>query len=775
LKIPFMQSGVFKKYRDSDLFVPIVCIALTAAAAMLFSVRAYFRITHLLYDEATQYIINLSRQNAERLGAQMKMNMHLPEDLAQRISAVIRSDADFSNPASPIYDGIDEFCKENGFVSVYLADRTGAIYFKGARQKNFTDKFLTPLLNSGRTFISNPVYDIATGQKVVVYGTPITLGGRSNGAVLAAQRSEDVLKLFTKHIYNGSGSSSIINSDGGFIIKSMLTDSSKTVMNIFDVLNNPKNSRRTISEIREKMADGKSWAQALSDGKEQVFLCFIPVKKVSLSNNSWYMLTSVPENVIMSDSDIVTINVVLLCLIILGGTIAGALLLRSAGKHYREHLNDLAFRDSLTKLHNKNYLLESHKDIFSSGTGGNLMAYVEFDINNLTMFNDTNSYAVGNLLLRSIGEVLASALGSGEEGFRIGGDHFGIVLSYRLTKEITDKLKKLSALFREQASKNGIANCTVSFAFGVYTPGAGEVQATKMMDYADTARKQAKGHSGDGIVFFSEQIMDQLRERQMIEEVMRDALKNGEFKAWIQPKVDMETGQVCGGEVLVRWIDREGKMRMPDSFVPVMEADGFICEVDYYMFSEACRLKKRWRDAGCRDVVLSVNMSRDHIRHKDFIKHLCNIADDHQVKRNTLEIELTESLYAKETQTMVQIAQRFRNAGFYISMDDFGSGYSSLNLLKELPIDVIKLDKGFLDEMRMSKKGTAIIKSVVSMANEIGVRTVCEGVETREQVDFLMSVGCRTAQGYFYSKPLPPDEFEKYCGMEIDDLGENIQ
>jgi len=766
-----MRSEFFKKYRDSELFIPVVCIALISAATLLFSARAYFRITHLLYDEATQYIVNLSQQNAQRLEAKMKVNMHLPEDLALQISSKIKSDSAFSDPASPIYDDIGAFCAKNDFTSVYLVNGKGVVYFKGTEQKNISGLSLSKLLDSGKTFLSNPTYDPATGNRVLIYGTPMSFGRHGEGTLLAAQRAEDILKLFTSHIYNGSGSASIINSDGSLIIRSMLTEKDKTAANIFDVLNNPKNSRRTVSEIREKMADGKSWAQSLSDGKERVFYCFMPVKKVSPSSGRWYMLTSVPEDVIMSNSDIVIRNVALLCLIILGGSVAGALLIKSAGKHYREHVTELTFRDSLTKLHNKNYLLESGEKIFSSGEEKDLAAYIEFDINNLTMFNETNSYAVGNILLKSIGEVLASALRSGEEGFRIGGDHFGIAMRYRLAKEITDRLKKLSELFREQASRNGIANANVSFAFGVYTLNSDEAPSEKMTDYADTARKQAKPQQGDGIVFFSDQIMRQMRERQMIEEVMHDALKNGEFKAWIQPKVDMETGRVNGGEVLVRWIDSNGNMRMPDSFVPVMEADGFICEIDYYMFSEACRLKKRWKDAGCHDVVLSVNMSRDHISHEDFIKRLCDIADEYRVKRDTLEIELTESLYAKDTQTMVQITQRFRNAGFYVSMDDFGSGYSSLNLLKELPIDVTKLDKGFLDEMRMSKKGTAIVKSVVTMADEIGVRTVCEGVETREQVDFLLSVGCRTAQGYFYSRPLPSGEFEKYCGMKIENEG----
>lgn len=253
--------------------------------------------------------------------------------------------------------------------------------------------------------------------------------------------------------------------------------------------------------------------------------------------------------------------------------------------------------------------------------------------------------------------------------------------------------------------------------------------------------------------------------KSQIESEMDYALANGQFHVYLQPKVNMVTTKLYGAEALVRWIHPVDGMRSPAVFIPIFEKNGFVSKLDMYMFEEVCRIKSKWiKDEKIyANTIISVNMSRVHLHETEFCKELSLIADRYGIPREELEVEITESVFEEDINVLIDNVNRISEQGFLVSIDDFGSGFSALNLLKDLYVDTIKIDRDFIHGSGETSRGKGIIRNVIALCMDLKADVVTEGIETKEQAEFIMSCGCQIAQGYYYSKPLPIDEFEKFA------------
>lgn len=247
-----------------------------------------------------------------------------------------------------------------------------------------------------------------------------------------------------------------------------------------------------------------------------------------------------------------------------------------------------------------------------------------------------------------------------------------------------------------------------------------------------------------------------------IEKSLNKALEKDEFEIYLQPKYNSESDSIVGAEALARWNNRNDGIVSPEVFIPILEKNKNIVKLDMYMFEEACKIISRWSKNNVSLVPISINISKITMSENDnFVIDLKNIIKKYDIDTRFLEIELTERIMFRETNKIVSIIKEIKKIGIKVSLDDFGAGYSSLNILKNIPIDIIKLDKLFLDKRDISEKGKIVIKNIINMANELGLEVVAEGVEFLEQSQFLKSVGCEVVQGYLYGKPMNIREFEK--------------
>lgn len=283
------------------------------------------------------------------------------------------------------------------------------------------------------------------------------------------------------------------------------------------------------------------------------------------------------------------------------------------------------------------------------------------------------------------------------------------------------------------------------------------MELRRMEDRAAMARKAAKNSLLSQVVFYQEQFKTSLYNRKFVEENIDLAIREGQLQMYLQPKYSISRNRIVGAEALVRWQHPRRGMIYPMEFLPVIEEDGLVTKVDYYIWRKAAEFLGLCREAGVEDCPISVNLSRRHLQDREFIGVLEGIVEEYGIRKQLLELEITETM----EEHVSQAAREMKEQGFKLLMDDFGSGYSSLNILLETPFDMLKLDRKFMENMMVSDKGQLILKHVITMADQLKLGLIAEGVETRDQVELLKRMGCDQVQGYYYAKPMPPEDFRR--------------
>ena len=385
------------------------------------------------------------------------------------------------------------------------------------------------------------------------------------------------------------------------------------------------------------------------------------------------------------------------------------------------------------------------------------MAIISVDIDKFRIINDRYGIEAGNNCLAILGKHLREMLSTGFIANRYQGDMFSVLIKYDDDQELLQFMNALTARMRDDKE----LPTSVSLVYGIYKIVDPNVPVRLMCDRARAVKRQMKGTALTNYAVYDDVIRLKLREQAEIESEMEMAIKNHEFVMYLQPQINIKTGKICGAEALVRWKHPTKGVLVPAHFLPLFENNGFITRLDIYMWEEACKYIKSLQERGIM-LPISVNVSRLHVGHTDIVEKISDIVKQYGFDNRYLEIEITENLFMEDVSELFEEMEEMKRRGFRILMDDFGSGYSSLNMLRRAPIDTLKIDRFFLDEIMSTDRGKIIVESSVRMAKMIGLDVIAEGVETKEQLDFLASIDCDVAQGYYYSRPISIDEFEEY-------------
>ncbi|MBP5332441.1 MAG: GGDEF domain-containing protein [Lachnospiraceae bacterium] len=388
---------------------------------------------------------------------------------------------------------------------------------------------------------------------------------------------------------------------------------------------------------------------------------------------------------------------------------------------------------------------------------------INYNFKHFTMVNQDIGRKSGDLVIRNHFNTVRNIIG--DKGFvcRVRGDSFLAIFDTSEAKSIIDRIANTTVIYDNDREKR----IMVSSYIGVYEIGDDFVfeRAEDILTRVFAAASDAKSGSTDSISYYDESRLAEKEHDMRIHHLLPSALRNDEFKIYYQPKVDINTGEVVGAEALCRWF-HDGVLIPPSDFIPILEQNTDICSLDFRILDLVCRDIHRWLLEGKPSIRISVNLSRKHLMDVDLVNHILRIIDDNDVPHENIEIELTETTTDVEFKDLKRVAAALREKGIMTSVDDFGMGYSSLNLIREIPWDVLKIDKCFLPSSEnLDNRVTDLMYShVVAMALEMGLECVTEGVETLEQVKTLRKNNCRVAQGFFFDKPLPVNEFEAKLG-----------
>jgi len=411
--------------------------------------------------------------------------------------------------------------------------------------------------------------------------------------------------------------------------------------------------------------------------------------------------------------------------------------------------------DALTDLLNRSAFFAAVQRLLTDDPGEQF-AMVRMDIDHFQTYNSFWGEEEGDKLLCAMANWLRQIAGRCQPCVygRINADAFCICVPNRaeIIQEEAAKIFEKIAVYNPEYR--------LAPSFGVYEIHDPKEKPQKMYELATLAAQRCKGSYLEYLSYYKPEMSRHVLENQWIVNEMQHALNSEQFEVFLQPKYALSTRKPYGAEALIRWRHPEKGLISPGVFIPVFEQNGFIGRVDCYMWEHACRLIRKWIDAGLDPAPISVNVSRVNLFKPNLVGQLCELMMKYNVPPRLMQLELTESAYMENPLIMGQIVKALQSRGFAILMDDFGSGYSSLNTLKDIHVDVLKIDMKFLAEESEIARSRSILASIILMAGRLNMPVIMEGVETAEQVSFLQSIGCNYVQGYYFAKPMPVPEYE---------------
>lgn len=434
--------------------------------------------------------------------------------------------------------------------------------------------------------------------------------------------------------------------------------------------------------------------------------------------------------------------------------------LRNALRSNRR-IQNLLHKDELTGLFNMNGFFRKWEENLTL-IHKQQYALLYGDICQFKFINDNFGFNTGNQVLCASGTILMDLLEYDEYGGRLSSDHFAILMKYENWEQSLSRLHNFMEKINEWRILHTEIPYKIEFKFGVYLIEQSDVtDIHQKLDFANYARRYVKDKPGSLAIIYDEKMRNEALLSQELEGGLERALKEDEFTVYYQPQVEMKDQKIIGSEALIRWNHPDRGFLLPGAFIPLFEKLGLIKEVDLWLFEHVCQTLNKWSKKGMTLLPVSCNFSRLHFQNEKFPNQVCEIADRWNIRHDLLELEITESAILEGTTNFEHMFNVLKEKGFRIAIDDFGSGYSSLGQLQRLTADVLKLDRSFVCHGVTGRREQIVVGSIIHMANELGLKVVCEGIETLQQGETIQSIGCNIAQGYYYYRPMKLEDYEQ--------------
>lgn len=652
--------------------------------------------------------------------------------------------------------------EDNSFSSMVFIDNNGVVYFAdGSIAKDYDTDPIVEICDDFANytpFNNKEGYFNSEGGLGII--SPVIYRGVKKGHLLAVCSYDLMVK--TENYRRNILHDEIILDDAGNVVaqifENAVVDISKKGVDFFDTTQSvliAEEQKDFTFEYGECMAaniPGRYTAQ--SDLNKTTFI-FYPIEGCP----GWSVMNCYPEASIKAETKEIQLKALTMFMFIVFLMIfAATTIIRYVGKEQRR-VTELEFLDGLTGVYNRNAFVAHSETVLKENK--NLPYYmICFDVINFRIINETYGHERSDVIIKAMAEACKEAFGQNEVFGRLTADVF-VALTIDDGEE-EERIRFIENRIAEEGKKVYI-NHPIKIKRGRYEVVNIAESINRMIDKANIARKYINNNSNSASCQYSDDLMNDARKAEEIESKMEAALVNGEFKPYLQGKFNMVENHVVGAEALVRWVRPDGSIVPPGDFIPLFEQNGFIERVDFYMLEEICKYIRRMLDENREVYKISVNQSRYLMNDPEYVNRVKEILLKYKIPVGLIELELTETVFFHEKDRMIKMMNDLKLMNVNLSIDDFGSGYSSFNILKDVPFDVLKIDREFLTDAVHTEKGKWILKEIVDMAHGLGMSVICEGVESQEHIDLLISIDCHYAQGFFYARPIPMEEFiEKY-------------
>lgn len=749
-----VMQGIEGKPKLSSmlLFVLIICFALLVVGFSLWNTIA---MQHASKTNAEEYASELTSQISGTIDTDQADKKNALTGLSEAIGFLLN-------------DNVAE-TSSNNYLQTYLSAANSSEAFdfilflregQGTVQVGVSPTGLTYTLD-----LNHPVVQEANEAdaceayidgEYILFSVPVQVGGQRVGSLVAGKNAGSLRDLVNVQTYRDESNFCVTNLEGKLLIAS----GDGRFQQLSSVLNNGSDSSVAASaQMEADFKAGKSSVREITLDGGKVYL----LSYARIDGEDWMLLTLFPEDMLsgvykdymqralMCTLGAAIIFVVLLCLV------------RSTYRQARKGLERLAYTDRLTGGLNEAEFQEQFARL-KRRENPSEYAVVMLDIKDFKLVNESAGFAQGDEILKRTYNSIWLVLHEKQMEFaaRAEMDHYFVCLHENTLEGIQARIDAITKQVNEDCF-TGNRPYNIEFWQGASVVDDPEADAVVMMERARIAAHNSNSRDFNQCVLFNDEMQKLIYENRKLDRLAEDSIKNHDFVVYYQPKVSMSTGKVKGAEALVRWQHPQQGLISPADFIPVLEESGRIQVLDRYVFEEVCRWLHDRQAASEPVVPVSVNLSRVHFWRDGFVDDYVAIADRYNIDRNLVEFEVTETVFAEEAwRAKIQegIHQMHEN-GFRCAVDDFGVGYSSLSLVHEMDVDILKFDRSFFTDLG-AEKSQIIARNLINMASELNIDVVIEGIETQEQIDFLMGERCDVVQGYFYSKPLPEDEFDAF-------------
>lgn len=717
------------------------------------------RIDSVTGDEVDRYLLEISNGVAATINSQIGNTFRTLKSVGLSYSMLKEEDNGLA--VRHLQKQVALF----GFKRITITDRQGRSVYSDGRSGSLRDISHIRKGFAGKNVFIRMRRSPVDGSDGVLYVSPIVGDREITGVITAWSELVHMQSVLHTSVFNGQGHFHILGPDGTTLLNPSCEDDPDSPT-FFDLLSQATMHRGTLAEMRERMRQGGSGRVDFTFRGDARSVCYVPLRA-----DGTYLVSVVPTQTALEQSSILLRESLIIVISIVTIFTALILLLYFRDKKSSRRLAGIAFVDPVTGGMTPNrFRLEALPKIAEAPPGA--YSLVSVNIKQFKLVNDILGSKAGDRLLKQVHDCLKAHLTEDELICRDYADDFVLLATTRNRATSLWMVESIAARI-DQSLIESDYNYKLRLCIGIYEIEDKTLPLISLIDRANLARKNVKtAVRGDlfECVFYSDLERQQMIKTKDIENKMEDALANEDFVVYLQPKIELENKKIVGAEALVRWRDMGTGLIPPGDFIPCFETNGFIIKLDLYVFEYICRTMRKWIDDGLHPVPVSVNLSRAHLLDPYFLESYVAIRDRYGIQNGLLEIELTESLIFEKYETLINVVNDLHTHGFVCSLDDFGSGYSSLNLLKGLHVDTLKLDGAFwMSPGADNQRERDIIAAVVDLARKLGMKTVSEGVETTAQLEFLRQINCDMVQGYVYSEPVPLDTFEKIAFGKEDD------
>lgn len=622
------------------------------------------------------------------------------------------------------------------------------------------------VLDGDPLFIGTKSDKESPSRYVNEFGVPVyNKDGKIIGVLGAIVDSSAYIKILGFSNYKEKGMTYVVYDSGDFAIKPE-RDSDKSE-NFLD--RNYQYINTTKEEVRELLNTKDTGIFVFKNHGQKYVASFARIGTTDCN-----VLTVIPLDVLTLHVDKLLAGIALVVITISSLLLA---LLYYSGKLFKEHekvIYDTVFVDTITQEGNKNKFKLDAKSLLNINKDSNY-AIISIAIKRFKTIGELYGTEKANQILKDFSKMIHANLPKDSICARDYNATFAVLYKYDkenfIVKYFIEKLIDEINVYNETNMQQTITNSGIMVStklqllFGVYLIDDKELSIDQMCEKAIIAKKQIKEDAIKAYSFYDNNLKIKLLQKRVIEDEMHSALASGQFHMYLQPKFSLQSGNIAGAEALVRWIHPSKGLIPPIDFIPLFEQNGFVIELDKCIWRQACEFLAKRKKEGLALFPISVNVSRLHLHNDAFINELLSLTSQYEVEPKYLELELTESASYEDEKRFKTMIKRLKELNFTIAMDDFGTGYSSLSILKDLPFDVLKLDRGFVKDATNNLKAEIVIKTMIDMANKLNMTTVAEGIETEDQADLLRGMGCNIAQGFLYGKPMSVSQFEEFCEL----------